>query len=105
MNLAAIVNKKASTWLKLAGIGEVHIIEEETEPCQILHSLWIREDVSVIIITPALSKSCQDQITEMMKEKIYPIIVEIPTDELGAKESTDTLKVLLRQTVGIELEF
>lgn len=101
MYLAAVTDTKTGTWLKLSGIGEVHIIDDGTESSQILHSLWIREDISIIIITSNIASQCHDQITAMMKEKIFPIIIEIPSDQKEA----DSLGDLLKQTVGIELEF
>ena len=100
MEITAVADKETCTWLKLAGVSEVYPINSDNEPHEVLHSLWIREDVTVIIITPEVAKVCHEQIANMMKEKIFPVIIELP---IGSKEK-DPLKKLLKEAVGIDLD-
>ncbi|MFX1539100.1 MAG: V-type ATP synthase subunit F [Promethearchaeota archaeon] len=89
-------------WLKLAGIGEVYPLEEEHEdPFEILSSLWLRKDISIILITPDIAERYHQEITEFMTKNPFPVIMELP---LIQKDVKDPLAELIRQAVGINLE-
>ncbi len=100
--LVAVGDPKTCTWLKLAGIGEVYPIEEDLQDsCEVLSNIWLRKDISIILITPKIAERCHQRITEFMSEKTFPVIMELPTD---LKKGKDPLTELIRQAVGIKLE-
>lgn len=100
--LVAVGDPKTCTWLKLAGIGEVHPIAKDHQgTCEILSKIWLRKDISIILITPEIAKRCHQQITDFMAEKTFPVIMELPTE---LKKGKDPLTELIRQAVGIKLE-
>ncbi|NHJ02849.1 MAG: hypothetical protein EAX86_11990 [Candidatus Heimdallarchaeota archaeon] len=87
------------TWLKLAGIGEVYPIDGDQDPFEILSNLWLREDISIIIISPNIAQHYHNQIAEFMAKNLFPVIIELPIK----KEGTDPLTDLVRQAVGVKL--
>ena len=100
--MTAIGDPDTCTWLKLAGIGEVHPIEEDhQDPFKILSSLWSRKDISIILITPSIAERYHEQITDFMAKNSFPIIMELPITREDVK---DPLTELIRQAVGINLE-
>jgi len=100
--MTAIGDPETCTWLKLAGIGEVFPIEgEHQNTYEILSSLWSREDISIILITPDIAEQFHQQITEFMTKNPFPIIMELPIKREDVK---DPLTELIRQAVGINLE-
>ena len=100
--LVAVGDPKTCTWLKLAGIGEVYPVEEDhQDSCEILSNIWVRKDISIILITPEIAERCHQRITEFMAEKPFPVIMELPTKLTKGK---DPLTELIRQAVGIKLE-
>ncbi|MHA1213844.1 MAG: V-type ATP synthase subunit F [Candidatus Hodarchaeales archaeon] len=101
MYIAVVGDPDSCTWLKLAGVGEVYPINENQDPLEILSSLWLREDITVIIITPEIAEVCSQEISEFMSRKLFPIIMELPLEEQKEK---DSLTELVLQAVGIKLE-
>ena len=97
----AIGDRETCTWLKLAGIGEVFPIDEDQDPFEILSNLWLREDISIIIVTPEIAQQYHTQITEFMTKNLFPIIMELPVKIEGAQ---DPLTELVRQAVGVKLD-
>ena len=104
MNLAAVGDPETCAWLKLAGVGETFPIEGEVEKSalSILTDLWQREDVSIILITSEIAEKFHQPISTYMTKNLYPVILEIPSKVKGAK---DPVAELIRQAVGIKLEF
>jgi vacuolar-type H+-ATPase subunit F/Vma7 len=99
--MVAIGDSDTCTWLKLAGIGDVYPIEENQDPFCILSKLWMREDISIILITPEIAKTCHQEITRFMKKNLFPVIMELPLKQKNVK---DPLTELIRQAVGIKLD-
>ena len=100
--MTAIGDPETCSWLKLAGIGEVYPIEgKHKNAYEILSSLWVRKDISVILITPDIAEQYHQQITEFMTKNPFPIIMELPIKREDVK---DPLTDLIRQAVGINLE-
>ncbi|MHA2202066.1 MAG: V-type ATP synthase subunit F [Candidatus Hodarchaeales archaeon] len=100
--MTAIGDPETCTWLKLAGIGEVHPIEgDHQDPYEILSSLWSRKDISIILVTPNIAERYHQQITEFMVKNPFPIIMELP---ISREDVKDPLTELIRQAVGINLE-
>ncbi len=89
--------------MKLAGVGEVYPIEEEDQGIglEILTDLWQREDISIILITSKIAEKYQQQISNYMAKNLYPVILEVPTQDQLSK---DPVSELIRQAVGIKLE-
>ncbi|UCG90789.1 MAG: V-type ATP synthase subunit F [Candidatus Heimdallarchaeota archaeon] len=102
MYITAIGDPETCDWLKLAGIGEVYPLEEDHEnPFEILSSLWLRKDISIILITPDIAERYHQEITEFIAKNPFPIIMELPIKQ---KDVKDPLTELIRQAVGINLE-
>ncbi|MHA2238963.1 MAG: V-type ATP synthase subunit F, partial [Candidatus Hodarchaeales archaeon] len=103
IQLAAVGNPEICNWLKLAGVGEIYPIEEVERPngLDILTDLWQREDISIILITSEIAEKYQQPISNYMAKNLYPVILEIPTQD---KLSKDPVSELIRQAVGIKLE-
>jgi vacuolar-type H+-ATPase subunit F/Vma7 len=104
MNLAAVGDPETCSWLKLAGVGETYPIEDETntDTLSILTDLWHREDVSIILVTSDIADKYHQPISNYMAKNLYPVILEIPSQVKGTK---DPVAELIRQAVGIKLEF
>ncbi|MHA1975944.1 MAG: V-type ATP synthase subunit F [Candidatus Hodarchaeales archaeon] len=104
MNLAAVGDPETCSWLKLAGVGEIYPIDDEevSNTLSILSDLWQREDVSIILITSEIAEKYHQPISNYMAKNLYPVILEIPSQVKGIK---DPVAELIRQAVGIKLEF
>ncbi|UCG02357.1 MAG: hypothetical protein JSW11_22575 [Candidatus Heimdallarchaeota archaeon] len=100
--MTAIGDPETCTWLKLAGIGEVHPIKDDRQDVyEVLSSLWSRKDISIILVTPDIAERYHQQITDFMAKNPFPVIMELPTKREDVK---DQLTELIRQAVGINLE-
>ena len=99
--MAAIGDLETCTWLKLAGIGEIYPVDENQDSFEILTSLWSRDDISIILITPEITNMYHQEISKFMEKNLFPIIMELP---LKGKETKDPLIDLLRRAVGIKMD-
>jgi vacuolar-type H+-ATPase subunit F/Vma7 len=89
--------------LKLAGVGEIYPVEKGdiSNGLNILTDLWQREDISIILITADIADKYQQPISNYMAKNLYPVILEIPTQEQLSK---DPVSELIRQAVGIKID-
>ncbi|MHA1974917.1 MAG: V-type ATP synthase subunit F [Candidatus Hodarchaeales archaeon] len=101
MYITVVGDPDSCTWLKLAGVGEVYPIKDNQDSLEVLSNLWLREDITVIIVTPEVAEACRQEISEFMSKKLFPVIMELP---LKDQKEKDSLTELVLQAVGIKLE-
>ncbi|MDE1855367.1 MAG: hypothetical protein KGH57_03575 [Candidatus Micrarchaeota archaeon] len=89
--------------MKLAGVKESYTVGEPEEAERLLHTLFDRADVGIIVITEGLANSIKDRrVRYRMENSIDPLIISVA----GYKEkvaSEDTLRRLILRAVGIDI--
>lgn len=106
MKIASITDSFTATGLKLAGLRETHEVENLEEGRRTFEELMGREDVGIIIITEGLAQDMEEEILEARsgKEKITPIIIEIPSREGPIPKRREMIDKLVKRAVGIKVE-
>ncbi|MFQ6123176.1 MAG: V-type ATP synthase subunit F [Candidatus Heimdallarchaeota archaeon] len=104
MKIVAIGDEDTIIGLQLAGVKETIILDESDPVENIIVKLSRQEGVAVILITERLAAQALDIIAQIQQERTYPVIIEIPDKGGKIKKETDTLKELVKQAVGVELE-
>ena len=88
---------------ELAGVTEVHTISKSTEAEAAIRELMQREDIGLIAISSSVFKSIRDEkLKETLENSTLPVVVLVP--EYGEEEGEDTLRRLIIEAVGIDLE-
>ena len=101
MNLAAICDRDTAVGLRLAGIHESYVPEEN--PVKILDEISERNDVGVVFITEKIAKSISKDLKEFRLQYDIPIILEIPDKKGRLEDRVDFVSHLVKRAVGIDV--
>jgi len=101
MKLAAICDKDTAVGLRLAGIHDIYIPEEN--PVKILDKISERNDVGVVFITEKIAESISKDLKEFRLRYDIPIVLEIPDKTGRLEDHIDFVSLLVKRAVGIDL--
>ena len=101
MKLAAISDKDTSVGLRLAGVHELFISDEN--PVKILDEISERDDIGVLFITEKIAKDISKDLKEFRMRHDTPIIVEIPDKKGRMGDHVDYISHLIKKAVGIDI--
>ncbi len=101
--VAAIVRKELGPLMKILGIDNVFVIENQNEVLNILAKLIENRDLGVIIIQRSLIKDI-DLTTQLQDIQIYPSIITIPDTPDDLFEHPKTFyRNIIRRFIGYEV--
>ncbi len=101
MKLAAICDKDTAVGLRLAGIHELYVPEEN--PVKILDEISERNDVGVVFVTEKIAESISKDLKEFRLRYDVPVIVEIPDKKGRLEDHVDFISHLIKRAVGIDI--
>lgn len=101
MRLSAICDKDTAVGLRLAGIHELFIPDDN--PIKILDKISERDDVGVIFITEKIAKKISKDLKEFRLRYDIPIILEIPDKTGRLEDHIDFVSHLVKRAVGIDI--
>ncbi len=106
MKIASITDPLTANGLKLAGMGEVHEVENPKEAERVFQDLIKKEEIGIIVLTEQLAQEMDEKVLERKKEKekITPIVIEIPSKEGTVPERREIIDKLVKRAVGIKVE-
>lgn len=99
--MAVIGDVDTVALFKLAGVGRT-VVADDDVPAQ-FDELVGDEDVGVIIITERIAQSIMRKITQIKLQRELPIIVEVPDKRGKMEEREDSVNMLIRRAVGVEI--
>ena len=102
MKLIGFCDRDTAVALRLAGLTEVYIAEDNNEK-DIWFDLIDRDDIGVIFITEKLAKSLDKYLRDFRIRNNIPIVVEIPDKHGRRKDHVDFVSHLIKKAVGIEI--
>ena len=99
--IALIADKNTVTCFKLAGLSDVHIVENEKEAKKVTQELLETNPPRIILVSERLLKEVKT--LDIISEPKSPLIIPIP-DLQGKKVQKPNLMVdLIRRKTGIEV--
>ena len=101
MKLAAICDRDTAVGLRLAGIHELFVPDEN--PVKILDEISERTDVGVVFITEKFAQSISKYLKDFRLMYETPIIVEIPDKKGRLEDHVDFVSHLIKKAVGIDI--
>lgn len=106
MKIASITDPTTANGLRLAGVKEVHEVEEQRESEEIFEEMLERREIGIIILTERLAQKMSEKILEIEKEgkDTTPIIVEIPDKEGPLPERAEIINKIVKRAVGVEVK-
>jgi V/A-type H+-transporting ATPase subunit F len=102
LKLIAFCDKDTAVGLRLAGIKEIFIPEDNE--VKIWNEITDREDVGIIFITEKIAESISKYLKDFRLRNNIPIILEIPDKTGRSKEHVDFVSHLIKKAVGIEVK-
>jgi len=102
MKLAAICDRDTAVGLRIAGIHELLIPEDN--PVNTLDLILERDDIGVVFITEKIAKDISKYLKDFRMQHDTPIIVEIPDKKGRLDDHVDFISHLIKKAVGIDIE-
>ena len=101
--IALIADKNTVTCFKLAGLSNVHSVEDTKEAEKCLQALLEKNNLKIVLVSERILNKIQ--IFDKIAERQYPLIIPIP-DLQGTKIlKTDLIVELIKRKTGIEVKF
>lgn len=101
--IATVTDNITALGLKLAGMGEVSSVGEDDDPSKYISQYANDPSVAVLIVTEKIGDENRDLLNRI-SQRPWPVVVEIPGPEGKKERESSTLKELVRQALGIEIE-
>ena len=101
MKLAAICDKDTAVGLRLAGVYELFIPDEN--PVKMLDEISERNDIGVVFITERIAESISKDLKEFRLQNDTPILVEIPDKKGRLEDHVDFISHLIKKAIGMDI--
>jgi len=102
MKIAGLCDKDTAVGLRLAGIHELYIVNENNAK-----DLWIqiseKNEIGILFVTEKIVDTLEKYMKEYRIQNNLPIIVEIPDKKGRVKGHVDFVSHLIKKAVGIEI--
>lgn len=105
MKISVVGDSETTTGFQLAGVDRVYRITEPKEALTKIEELIKNEDIGLIIITEKIGDALREEIKALTKERVTPLIVEIPDKKGPLKDKVDPIKELIKRAVGVEIRY
>ncbi len=101
MKLAAFCDHDTAVGLRLGGIHEIYICEDN--PQVVFNQIRGRTDIGVLFVTESLAKQLDKPLKEFRLTHPLPLIVEIPDKRGHSEGHIDHISYLIKKAVGIDM--
>ncbi|MHA2503679.1 MAG: V-type ATP synthase subunit F [Candidatus Kariarchaeaceae archaeon] len=101
--IATITDSITALGMKLAGMGEVAAVDDEKLATEMISQYANDPTIAVMIVTERLGEANRELLNRI-SQRPWPVVVEIPGPEGKMERESSTLKELVRQALGIEMD-
>ena len=101
--IALLADKNTATCFKLAGLTNVHAVEDAEGAKKRLQELLEKSDLTIVLVSERLLN--QIRIFEKITARQYPLIIPIPDIKGPKMLKTDLIVELIKRKTGIEVKF
>ena len=102
MKLAGLCDKDTASGLRLAGVKEIYIPDENE--LVLWNQIKERDDIGILFITEEIVQILDKHLKDYRLINNVPIVIEIPDKKGRKKEHIDFVSHLIKKAVGIEIE-
>lgn len=96
VNIAVLGPNEFTVGFQLAGIKET--IEVSDNPIKDIEELKKRKEIGIVVIDEKIMESLQEHEREEIEDSVDPVFIPLST-----KAEQDSLKKLIKKSIGIEL--
>ena len=101
MRLAAICDNDTAVGMRLAGVNDLFIPNDNT--LDVWNKITERDDIGILFITEKIAEDLGKYLKEFRIRNNIPIIVEIPDKKGRISDHVDFVSHLIKKAVGIEV--
>jgi len=101
MKIAAICDNGTAVGLRLAGLKELYI--PNNDALKIWNQLSERNDIGIVFITEKIAEELDKYLKDYRIRNNIPIVVEIPDKKGHKKDHKDFISHLIKKAVGVEV--
>lgn len=101
MKLAAICDRDTAVGLRLAGVHELFVADDN--PVKMLDEISEKSDIGVVFITEKIAQEISKYLKDFRILHDTPIIVEIPDKKGRLEGHVDFVSHLIKKAVGIDI--
>jgi len=101
MKLAALCDRDTAVGLRLAGIQEIYISEDNE--VKLWNQISERDDIGIVFINEKIAEDLDKDLKEYRLRNNVPIIIEIPDKKGRRKNHVDFVSHLIKKAVGVEI--
>jgi len=101
MRLAAICDNDTAVGMRLAGVNDLFIPNDNT--LDVWNKITERDDIGILFMTEKIAEDLGKYLKEFRIRNNIPIIVEIPDKKGRISDHVDFVSHLIKKAVGIEV--
>lgn len=101
--IALIADRNTVTCFKLAGLSDVHSVEDAKGAEKCLEALLEKDNLKIVLVSEHVLNRIQ--IFEKIAERQPPLIIPIPDLQGPKMLKTDLIVELIKRKTGIEVKF
>ena len=101
MKIAAICDNDTAVGLRLAGLQELYVPDDDA--VKIWNQISERDDIGIVFITEKIAEDIGKHLKEYRIRNNIPIVVEIPDKKGRKKDHLDFVSHLIKKAVGVEI--
>ena len=101
MKIAGICDNDTAMGLRLAGIKEIYVPDEDA--VKIWNELSERDDIGIVFITEKIAEDIEKYLKDYRIRNNIPIILEIPDKKGRISDHVDFVSHLIKRAVGVEI--
>ena len=103
MKLAALCDQDTAAGLRLAGIHEIYVVNENNS-INLWNQISEKDDIGVLFVTEKIAEDIGKYIKEYRIRNNLPIILEIPDKKGRISGHVNFISNLIKKAVGIEIK-
>ncbi len=101
MKIAVIGDADTVALFRLAGVSRAVVADDDVAAQ--FDELVADDAVGVVIVTERVAQSIIKKITQVKLQKELPVIVEVPDKRGKMEDREDSIDMLIRRAVGVEI--
>ena len=101
MKFAALCDRDTAVGLRLAGIQELYVPNENTK--EVWNKISERDDIGILFVTEKISEDLGKFLIDFRIRNNIPIIIEIPDKKGRIKDHVDFVSHVIKKAVGVEI--
>lgn len=104
MKVGVVADEDTVTGFRLAGVRVGYPVDKPEEALEKIRELAHNKEVGIIIVTERIMEKIRGEVENILGERTFPLVVEIPDKGGKIEKRVDPLNELVRRAVGVDIK-